>query len=162
MTTTDADDQVDAPPRRRLIERLRRRVDFDPDAGYSTPVRLADGDAWHLARPWLEIVPRFRAGRAVGRDDFLTCGADFDALIGAVADGLDGADFILAVMTIGATLLSRNYDLANDELGRLFTFRPGDPDSSRMLEDVMAVATGRSTALFGRSAVESPKSSAAG
>lgn len=159
MTTTHPDD---ARPRRRLIERFRRRVDFDPDDGFSAPVRLADGDAWHLARPWLEIVPRFRSGRAVGRDEFLTCGEEFDALIAAVSEDLDGPAFILAVMTVGAALLTRNYDLTNDELGRLFTFRPGDPESARMLQEIMGVATGRSTALFGRSAVDDPKPSAAG
>lgn len=147
---------------RRLLERFRRRADFDPDDGLSTPVRLADGNEWSLPRPWLELVPVFRGGKAVDRARVLTCGDELDELVRAIAEGEPGVPQVLAVLTLGATLLLRNYDLDDAELARLFTFRPGEPESEAMLRSIIDVATGRVAHLFGRGGLLDPKPPAAG
>ena len=148
--------------KRKLIEQYRRRDGFAPDERTSTPVTLADGQVWHLGRPWLELVPIFRDGKPVDHARVLTCGDELDFLLELIARAKPGPAQILAVMAVGAFLLRRNYDLEDDELNRLFVFR-GDDDSQAMLRAIISTATGGLDALFGqRGATSDPKSRAAG
>lgn len=141
---------------RKLIEAFRRKPDLDTEV--CTPIVLADGVAWHFPRPWLEIVPIFRDGKAVDRSKLLTCGAELDLLLESIAEEEDPAREILAVMTLGGFLLLRNYDLTDEDLERLFVYRPRDPASQDMLRSIIEVATGGG----GMRGLTSPKACAAG
>ena len=55
----------------------KRKPNFD-DCN-SALVVLADGQSWHVPKPWLEIRPVFRRGKAVTAYPVLTCGAELDA-----------------------------------------------------------------------------------
>lgn len=141
---------------RKLIEQYRRKADLDLEI--CTPIILADGQEWYFPRPWLEIVPIFRDGKAVDRSKLLTCGPELDLLLESIAEEEDPAREILAVMTLGGFLLLRNYDLTDDELSQLFIYRPRDPASQDMLRSIIEVATGGG----GMKGLSSPKACAAG
>jgi hypothetical protein len=141
---------------RKLIEQARRKADVDLEV--CTPITLADGQAWYFPRPWLEIVPHFRDGKAVDRSRLLTCGPELDLLLEAIAEEEDPAREILSVMTLGGFLLLRNYDLADEDLERLFVYRPRDPASQDMLRSIIDVATGGG----GMRGLSGPKACAAG
>ena len=145
---------------RKLIEPYRRRGDLDTEL--CTPITLADGQAWYFPRPWLEIRPIFREGKATARTRLLTCGDELDTLLEAIGTEEDGIAQALSILTLGAFLLLRNYDLADDELGRLFILRPGDPDSDRILHEILDVATGHGIAALGWRILIDPKACAAG
>lgn len=148
--------------RRRLIESLRRRADFDPSDGRSVPVRMADGQDWFLPKPFLELAPVFQNGMAVDRTRILTCGPELDALLEAIAAEPDGIKQALAVMTLGAFLLARNYDLEDEEYSRLFVHRVGDPESHDRLRTIVDVATGKLSRVFGKGGLRDPKRRAGG
>jgi hypothetical protein len=141
---------------RKLIEQARRKADVDLEI--CTPITLADGQAWYFPRPWLEIVPHFQDGKAINRSRLLTCGPELDFLIEAIAQEDDYIRQILAVMTLGALLIKRCYDVTDEELSRLFTYRPNDPASEDMIAAIIDAATGGS-GLRGR---DGPKACAAG
>lgn len=141
---------------RKLIEHVRRKADLDLEI--CTSIRLADGQDWYFPRPWLEIVPHFRDGKAVARSRLLTCGPELDLLLEMIAEEEDPVREILAVMTLGGFLLQRNYDLTDEDLERLFVYRPRDPASQDMLRSIIDVATGGS----GLRGITDPKACAAG
>ena len=66
-----------------IDEKAKRKPNFDERN--SAPVVLADGQTWFVPKPWLEIRPVFRKGKAVTAYPVLTCGAELDALIEAMA-----------------------------------------------------------------------------
>jgi hypothetical protein len=114
------------------------------DEKNSAPVVLADGQTWYLPKPWLEIRPVFRNGRADTSYPVLSYGPELDALIGAIADCEDGAVQICAVASLGAYLLTTQYQLDDPDLDTLFAFRSGDEGSLEWTRSVIEIATGRS------------------
>jgi len=142
---------------RRLIERYRRRPDFTTE--HCAPIKLSDGQEWYFPRPWLEIIPVFQDGKAVDYDRMLTCGDELDILIQAISGEEDPITQRLAVLTLGAFLIRRNYDVTDEELSRLFVLRPGEPDSEEMLKQIIEVATGKTSLTHGAEAVTDPKAS---
>lgn len=145
---------------RKLIEKYRRRPEVDLEG--CIPVKLSDGQEWYFPRPWLEIVPRFVSGRAELAGKVLTCGPDLDVLVESIATTEDTIGRLIEIMTLGAFLLLRNYDVTDEELSRLFVYRSGSPDSDRMIMDILAVATGDLHGTFGGRAIIGPKASAVG
>lgn len=145
---------------RKLIEKYRRKPDFDPEG--CIPITLSDGCAWYFPKPWLEITPTFRDGKAVDRTKYLTCGPELDVLIESIGAEEDYGKQVLEVMTLGAFLLLRNYDVTDEELGRLFRYRVGDADSEEMIMSIMDVATGKLDRLIGEGAIRDPKARAVG
>lgn len=141
---------------RKLIEQYRRLPDWEEDNG--TWVKLADDQSWSLARPWLEIVPHFKDGKAVDRSKLLTCGPELDLLLESIANEEDPAREILSVMSLGAFLLLRRYSVTDEELERLFVYRPRDPASHNMVRSILDVATGGA----GLRGLTGPKAYAAG
>jgi hypothetical protein len=140
---------------RKLIEKYRRKPDFDLE--YCTPVGLADGQEWYLPRPWLEVHPIFRDGKAVNCTEMLTCG-ELDPLLKLIGEeGDDPLRQSMHVLTLGALLLQRNYDVEDAELSRLFILRPGDSDSDRMITSIIDVATGNTASSLGWKAIVDPK-----
>jgi hypothetical protein len=125
-----------------VIESECRKECFDERN--SAPVRLADGQTWFLPKPWLEVRPVFRGGRTHSSYPVLTYGRELDALIEAIGDCEDGAARICAVASLGAHLVTRQYQLTDEELDLLFCFRAADDVSSTWLRTVIEVATGRS------------------
>jgi hypothetical protein len=118
-----------------LDENQHRRPAFDE--ANAAPVVLADQQTWYLPKPWLEVRPTFKGGRAVDSAPALTCGPEFDALMQAVQDA-QGDDIITAGATLTAHMLLRNYDLTDDQLGTVLVFR----DGTTWLRDAMAIANG--------------------
>lgn len=145
---------------RKLLEKYRRRADFDPEG--CIPITLSDGCEWYFPRPWLEVTPVFRDGVVIDRNKYLTCGPELDVLVEAIGAEEDGAKQVLSVMTLGAFLLLRNYDVTDEELGRLFRYKVGDPDSEEMIMAIMDVATGKLDRLVGEGAIRDPKGRAVG
>jgi hypothetical protein len=125
-----------------LDEKALRRPTFDERN--SAPVILADGQTWFVPKPWLEIRPVFRGGRAVMAYRVLTAGPELDALVEAMAECEDLDGQVMAAASLAAYLLCWQYDLTDAELDGLLAFRAADPASLNWLRDVCAVATGRS------------------
>ena len=128
-----------------IDEKTKRRPTFDE--ANSAPVVLADGQTWWMPKPWLEVRPTFRGGRAVDSAPALTCGPEFDAVKKAVDDA-EGDDIITAGATLAAHMMLLNYDLADDQLGTLLVFRA----NQTWLRDACAIANGATA----------PKASSAG
>ena len=125
-----------------LDEAAKRKPNFDERN--SVPVVLADGQSWHVPKPWLEIRPVFRRGRAVSSYPVLTCGPELDGLIEAMADCDDLDNQVVAAASLAAHLLLWHYDLSDADLDTLLAFRATDETSLNWLREVFAVATGRS------------------
>lgn len=145
---------------RKLIESSRRKPEVDIET--CMPITLADGQTWYFPRPWLEIRPIFRESKAATYTRLLTCGDELDTLLQSIGAEEDGIAQAMSILTLGAFLLLRNYDVADDELGRLFVLRPNDPDSDRVLHDILDVATGHGIAALGWRILLDPKAIAAG
>jgi hypothetical protein len=92
----------------------------------------------------------------------LTCGNELDTLLEAIGTEEDGISQAMLILTLGAFLLMRNYDIKDEELGRLFILRPNDPDSDRILHEILDVATGHGVAALGWRILIDPKACAAG
>ncbi len=118
-----------------LDEKSLRRSTFD--ANNSAPIELADGQTWLLPKPWLEVRPTFRGGRAVDSVPTLTCGPEFDALKDAVHEA-EGDGIIETAATLAAHMLLLNYDLADEQLATLLRFR----DGAVWLREMMRIANG--------------------
>jgi hypothetical protein len=133
-----------------IDEQAKRKPNFDERN--AAPVVLADGQTWHVPKPWLEIRPVFRGGKAAAAYRVLTCGPELDDLVEALSESneLDGQ--VVAVASLAAYLLRWHYELTDDELDQLLAFRCSDDRSLQWLRDVVAIATGRS----------GPKASSAG
>jgi hypothetical protein len=125
-----------------LDEQAKRKPNFDERN--SAPVVLADGQTWHVPKPWLEIRPVFRGGKAVRAYPVLTCGPELDGLVEAMAECDDLDSQVVAVASLAAHLLRWHYDLTDPELDGLLCFRRGDELSLNWLREVFAVATGQS------------------
>jgi hypothetical protein len=123
-----------------LDEKGLRRPEFDERS--SVRIRLADGQEWAFPKPWLEIHASFVGGRATETCPILTCGPELDALIEAMAGCRDNAALLMGAASLGASILSANYNLSDRDLDQLFAFRAGDPSSSEWVKAVMDVATG--------------------
>jgi hypothetical protein len=122
-----------------INERSRRLDTFR--AEFCEGVKLADGQTWYLPKPWVEICPTFENGAAVDYSRALTVGPDLEVLVDAVRSN-EGVAAILAIMTLGAFLLRRNYELTDAELETLFVYRDGDSESDAMLRGIVDTATG--------------------
>jgi hypothetical protein len=123
-----------------IDEASRRREEFQEA---SAPVVLADGQTWHIPKPFIAIFPSFVDGRAVNGFRHLTYGPDLDAHMGAIREEEEPIDRLLLVLTLGAYLLRRNYDLTDDELDELFVYRMDDEQSAEMVKAILDVAAGR-------------------
>ena len=128
-----------------IDEKALRKPTFDETN--SSPVVLADGQTWYLPKPWLEVRPTFRGGRAVESVPVLTCGPAFDSLKNTV-ENAEGDEIITAGATLTAHMLLVNYDLTDEQLAALLIFRA----EVAWLREAMAVANGASA----------PKASSAG
>ena len=133
-----------------IDETAKRKPNFDERN--AAPVVLADGQTWWIPKPWLEVRPVFRGGRAVTAHRVLTCGAELDGLVEAISDSEDLNGQVMAAASLAAHLLCWHYELTDADLDGLLAFRCGDEQSIDWLKEVFAVATGRS----------GPKASSAG
>jgi hypothetical protein len=118
-----------------IDEKALRKPTFDESN--SAPVVLADGQTWYLPKPWLEVRPTFRGGRAVDSLPALTCGAEFDSLRDAVQTA-EGDEIITAGATLAAHMLLLNYDVSDAQLSTLLVFRT----EVSWLREAMAIANG--------------------
>ncbi len=125
-----------------LDETQRRKSNFDE--GHSAPVVLADGQRWYLPKPWLEIRPVFRDGKAVSAYNVLTAGPELDELVEAIADADTAKAQVIGVATLAAKLLRHHYALADEDLDQLLRFRIGEEASMAWVEAVIEIATGQS------------------
>ncbi len=125
-----------------IDEVSKRKPNFD--ARNSAPVVLADGQSWFVPKPWLEIRPVFRGGKAVAAYRVLTCGPELDGLIEAMAECEDLDSQVMAAASLTAHLLCWHYDLSDKELDQLLAFRRSDDASLKWMCESMAIAAGRS------------------
>ena len=110
----------------------------------SAPVVLADGQSWWIPKPWLEIRPVFRRGRAVSAYPVPTQGPELDELVDAMAECEDRSGQVMAAASLAAHLLSWHYELTDSELDGLLAFRLHDEDSSEWMREIFGIATGQS------------------
>ncbi len=125
-----------------LDEKARRKESFDQRN--SVPIILADGQEWYLPKPWLEVHPIFRDGKADSSYPVLTYGPELDALVKAMGECDDNSALLIGAASLGAHLLSQNYHLSDSDLDQLFVFRVGDTLSRDWAVAIMQVATGQS------------------
>jgi len=131
-----------------LDEAKKRKPIFDEDN--SVRVTLADGQAWAVPKPWLEIRPVFRGGRAASNFPVYTYGAELEELVEAIGQAEGLCDQLSAVATLAARLLQWHYELSDADLDQLLAFRRGDPASAEWTERVIETATGRCGPKAGR------------
>jgi hypothetical protein len=110
----------------------------------SAPVVLADGQSWWVPKPWLEIRPVFRDGKADGAYPAYGYSADLNRMIERVAESELFVDQVAAVATLAAHLLQSQYDLSDQDLDQLLAYRRNDPESVEWTRLVIEIATGRS------------------
>lgn len=128
------------PHQHPLDETARRRSTFV--AG--VPIVLGDGQAWHLPRPTLGFFPdvddagKIRFGDKMG----FQFGADYDALVDALAESEDGLGEANALLALAVNLLLRNYSLTFDDFRVLLPRFPGDPENAEMWKAIAALAVG--------------------
>ena len=124
-----------------LDEAAKRKPNFDERN--SAPVVLADGQTWWVPKPWLEIRPVFRGGKAVTAYPVLTCGPELDGLIEAMADCEDRRAGHRRGFAGGSpAVLALRAD--RRRAGRAAGISGGRRRSVDWLREVFAVATGRS------------------
>jgi hypothetical protein len=92
-------------------EPLKRRPGFIEGRA----VRLSDGQEW-----WLPF-------RDPARDDL-----EYDALLAVICEAEDRVEGLLAELALTIFLLTRNYELAPNQLERLLQFRADDPSLRRL------------------------------
>ncbi|MHB8359798.1 MAG: hypothetical protein ACYDCP_09935 [Thermoplasmataceae archaeon] len=132
-----------------IDEPTRRKPDVFDQAN-SVPVVLADGQTWHLPKPWYVIRPTFDGGVATAAYRFFSYSPKLDELVELIGatDDLDAV--IVGVATLAAHILLYQYDLADAELDQLLAYRVGDPSSMDWTRAVMETATGRNGKKVGR------------
>lgn len=123
-----------------LNETSRRKPNFDERN--SSPVVLADGQTWYLPKPWLEVRPIFRAGKAQKALAVFTNGPELDDLVEAIADADGLRQQVVGAASLAAHLLRWHYELSDADLDQLLCFRLADPASVQWVETAIAVATG--------------------
>jgi hypothetical protein len=125
-----------------LNEAEKRKPNFSERN--SAAVVLADGQEWWIPKPWLEIRPVFRGGKADGAYPAYGYGPDLNRMIERVAEAELFTDQVAAVATLAASLLCWQYDLSDPDLDQLLAYRRNDPDSVEWTRLVIEIATGRS------------------
>jgi hypothetical protein len=116
------------------MESERRKPGVDLES--CVAVHFGDGQLWHVPKPRLRIAPGWD-GTKCDLVYSATYGQPADALIVTAARAEDDGVRLAAVATLAATLLRRNYDLADDEVDQLLSL--GEPDWMRL---VIRIATG--------------------
>ena len=125
-----------------IDEQSKRKSNFDDRN--AVPVVLADGQAWQVPKPWLEIRPVFRNGKAVTAYPVLTYGDELHQLVEAMAEVEDIWAQVVAIASLAAHLLRWHYDLEDSELDQLLAFRRADERSIEWMKEISAIATGHS------------------
>jgi hypothetical protein len=125
-----------------INEVSKRKANFDERN--AERVTLADCQTWAIPKPWFEVRPVFRDGRAIDAYSVLTCGPDLDALVEALGDCDDIYEQVSAVATLAAHLLGWHYDLSDADLNSLLAFRQADAASLDWMRRIVEIATGRS------------------
>jgi hypothetical protein len=125
-----------------LNELERRKPTFDE--ANSVGVTLGDGQKWFVPKPWLEIRPTFRGGRATGNYPVNTYGHEIDALVDVIAGAEDSLERLSGIASLAAYLLTQQYELEDADLDKLLCFRLNDESSTDWTGQVIKVATGRS------------------
>jgi hypothetical protein len=125
-----------------LDELVKRKDNFDE--ANSVRLTLADGQEWAIPKPWLEIRPAFRDGKAVNNYPVFTYGPELEALVEAIASAEGELERLCGIATLAAYLLQKQYDLHDEDLDQLLAFRHGDPDSAEWATRIIQIATGRS------------------
>ena len=119
-----------------LDEKAVRKATFDELN--SAPVVLADGQTWHLPKPFLRLRPKFSAGRAASYGPLTTTDPIWNELRQAVQDSAE-TETLSAIANLGAYMLLRNYDLTDDQLGDLFAWDM----SQNWTSEILSIANGR-------------------
>lgn len=119
-----------------------------PDFLGGPAVRLADGQEWSFPKPMVRIRPRVEGGKVVAVAGSFTFGGDYDRKIEAYHSAADGSEQSVALMGMAVDLLTRNYDLGDDDLADLFTFTVGDEAGDAMRREITEVVLGISPKLF--------------
>jgi hypothetical protein len=134
-----------------MIDEFDRRKD-NFDLRNSVAVTFVDDQVFYVPKPWLEIRPAFRDGRAVTAYPVYTNGPVIDELLTIAGESDDGYERVAATASIAAILLEWHYELDSVDLDKLLAFRIDDPASAGWGERVIDVVTG----------AEGPKRSRAG
>jgi hypothetical protein len=126
----------------------KRKATFDE--ANSVWVTFADDQRFAVPKPWLEIRPVFRDGRAVNNFPALTYGPELEALIEAIGETDTFWAQLCFIATLGAKLLLHQYDLTDEDLDQLLAFRQDEPASMEWAERLIDIATGKSGPKVGR------------
>lgn len=116
-----------------------RRPDFDPNG---VPIKLADGQNWTFPLPLIELSPRFD-GAEVTLGSSTSFGPDHDALIEAATKAEGILDELKTTWALAASMLRRQYNLDNGQLGTLLRYRKDeDGESQETINAILRVAFG--------------------
>ena len=143
-----------------VIEPSKRRETIDLEN--SEPIVMADGQTWWLPKPLLILTPVFENGKPVNHWNCFRYGTELDQVLEMIPAAQDNAQAVVITIGLAAKLLLHNYDLTDEELSQVLFYRIGDPDSDRILRDVIDVATGGLFKHGGRGVLDDPKPPSAG
>ncbi len=124
-----------------ISETTLRKANFDEK--HSSPITLSDGQTWYLPKPWVEVRPVFKDGKAVTTYTVLTVGPELDDLVEAIADAETTKAQVAGAASLAAHLLRHHYDLRDEDLDQLLRFRISDPASLAWVNGVIEIATGQ-------------------
>jgi len=133
-----------------LNETQKRKPTFDESA--SAPVTFPGGDTLFVPKPLIRLRPTFRAGKRVDEARLVSGDAEFDRLKSEVEAAIhdDTRDFGGAVTDVAVYMLSKNYDLTDDELADLFAIAmDGAAPDVQWMTRVMAIAHGQNAPKVG-------------
>ena len=108
------------------------------------PIRLADGQEWTFAKPYLELRLDFSSGEPrfpeVGVPTF---GPGYWELFEEFLAENDPSMQVLIIARLAIYILRINYNLTDGDLARLLAYRDGDDDNAEMWQSIADVAQGR-------------------
>lgn len=120
-----------------------------PEFSEGCKVKLADGQEWTFPKPILSLAPYRKEDGSLGLQRRAPFGAEFAAMFDRYIDKMAGEteDDLLAFLTLrvvlAVELLSRNYDLTDDEIQELFILDLDSPESTAMCHAIDEVLQGR-------------------
>jgi len=110
-----------------------------PDANWedTVPIVLADGQAWHFPKPFVDIVPTFTDGKAS-----MMFESELQPFFNRMDTAETGIEENAARLEMERYMLLKLYDLKDEELPHLLRWRVGSEVDEERRKAIMNVAWG--------------------
>jgi hypothetical protein len=103
---------------------------------------ILEGVTYYLPKPNIEYLPIFSGGQVTESRAATDLGPGFETALTDLDDDDSEKPFLNRMVQVGAALLTFNYNLDDDALGRLLIFRPNDEANQEFFKAVIGTARG--------------------